>query len=295
MTEQVAPGAHGHDEGARPLPTALHTKRFLLLVSSASSAAALILFVSWASIHGTTAFFSPLLWATVAAFWASFITLLYLFTIGEFERAVKAHGAAQVVGVKILWLPLGTARTVGASMEFGVATTDEDLPPAFSIFLNVNFLWAAYVTGVRASWECKESGVLLLTPNASRFLGGATEESLGLPSAELAAIKAFLARPGEPHGMPDWGAPAGPRARAALVEVAATDWLLGPEQPFVALEAFSGRIEKFWPPIAQQLADLDVEASLDLLRVVRAFDRDALDARAARLTSSPSSPSSPRS
>ena len=262
----------------------------LLLLSAATSALAVGLFASWAALHGTAAFLSPLLWAAMAAFWASVFHLLYFFTVEAVARTMKAQGAAEVVGARVLWLPQGTARTVGATMEFKARSDGERLPSEFTLYLGVNLLWAVHVIGLRAVWQCHESGVLLLTPRAPRFLGGATAESLELPSPEVAAIKGLLARPGEPKGMPDWGTPVGPLARRALEDVKATDWLLGPEQPFVALEAFGGRLEKFWPPIAQQIADLDVEGALDLLKVVRAFDRDAMNARAGRLTSSPSSP-----
>ena len=289
------------DEGlggrAKPLHSPARVRRQLLALSVASSAFAMGLFVSWAAVQGTGAFLSPLLWAAIAAFWSSVFHLLYYVTVEGVTRTMKAQGALNVVGARVLWLPQGTARTVGSTMEFAVEGDGLRLPLEFSLYLGVNLLWAVHVTGLKASWQCKESGVLLLTPKAPRFLEGATTESLELPSPEVAAIKGLLAKPGEPKGMPDWGRPAGPLARAALEEVVATDWLLGPEQPFIALEAFGGRLEKFWPPIAQQIADLDVEGALDLLKVVRAFDRDAMDARASRLTSSPSSPrpSSPRS
>ncbi len=280
----------------KPLPSPAAVRRQLLTLSVVASALAVVLFVSWATVHGTSAFLSPLLWAAIAAFWASVFHLLYYFTVDAVVRTMKAQGASEVVGARVLWLPQGTARTVGASMEFEGRGDGKRLPAVFSLYLGVNLLWAIHVIGLKASWACKESGVLLLTPTAPRFLAGATAESLELPSPEVAAIRGLLAKPGELKGMPDWGTPAGAHARAALAEVVASDWLLGPEQPFLALEAFGGRLEKFWPPIAQQIADLDVEGALDLLTVVCAFDRDAMDARRARLTSSPSShrPSSPQ-
>lgn len=280
---------------AKPLSSPWAVRRRLLILAVAASGLSLVLFVTWAEVHGRNAIWSPLLWAAIGAFWASVFHLLYYFTVEATVQAMKAHGASQVVGARVLWLPQGTARTVGASMEFFVRGDGEHLPESFSLYLGVNLLWAVHVIGLKASWQCKESGVLLLTRQAPRFLAGATVESLELPSPELAAIRGLLARPGQLKGMPEWGSPAGPRARAALAEVVAEDWLLGPEQPFLALEAFGGRLQKFWPPIAQQMADLDVEGALDLLKVVCAFDRDAMAERAARLTSSPSSrrPSSP--
>lgn len=283
--------AEDSDEGtALPLPEPRRVKRLLLLLSTSLSALALLAFAAWRALGEGNAVESPLLWAAIAAFWGSAFCLVYLFEIDTVERTLAREGPVELTGVKIFWLPDTDARKIGASMEVRVRTAVESLPREFSLFLNVDIVWALHICGVRAVWQCKESGVLLLTPSASRFLGGATIESLSLPSQEVAALRGLLKQPGEPEGLPDWGAPAGPFAREELRAAVEADWLFGPEQPFLALEAFEGRVEKFWPPVAGRLVDLDVECALDLLRIVRAFDRDALAARRSRPTSSPSSP-----
>lgn len=283
--------AEDSDEGtARPLPEPRLVKRRLLALSTALSALALLAFAAWRAYGGGNAVESPLLWAAITAFWGSAFCLVYLFEIDGVERTLARAGPVELTGVKVFWLPDTDARKFGASMEVRVRTTVDTLPREFSLFLNVDLVWSLHIHGVRSLWECKESGVLLLTPSASRFLGGATIESLSLPSQEVAALRGLLKQPGEPEGLPEWGAPAGLLARDQLKAAVDADWLFGPEQPFLALEAFEGRVEKFWPPVADRLVDLDVECALDLLRIVRAFDLDALAARRARPTSSPSSP-----
>jgi hypothetical protein len=285
------------DEALPRLQSLPGARRAQLAISAAGFAVFAFVVLGWSSARGLAAIESPWLWLALAAFWFAAYCAAYARAIGVVRRALASAGKLEATGVRVYWMRAPRSGALGAGMEVRARASDERFPMDLSVYVNVNVLWNVQVVGVRAAWTCKESGVLLLSPKRSRFLGGATPESLSLPSQEEAAIRGLLRRTGDDDGTPDWGAPAGAHALRALEEVGAERWLFGPEQPFVVLEATEGQIEKFWSPVASRLVDLDVESALDLLRVVRGFDRDAIASRGTRATSSrgPSHPpSSPR-
>jgi hypothetical protein len=272
-------------------------RRAQLAIAAVGFGVFALVVLGWSAARGLAAIQSPLLWLALAAFWFSAYCAAYARAVGVVRRALASAGSLEATGVRIYWIRAPHSGALGAGMEVRARSSDERYPLELAVYVNVNVLWAVQVVGVRCAWTCKESGVLLLAPKRSRFLGGATPESLGLPSQEEAALRSLLRRSGQDDGTPEWGAPAGAHARRALEEVGAERWLFGPEQPFVVLEATEGHIEKFWSPVASRLVDLDVESALDLLRVVRGFDRDAIASRGTRATSSPGPsrpPSSPR-
>ncbi len=282
------------DSAPAPPPTLARARRRIGLTCAASLAVFAWGFAALGALHGWSAIESPYLALSVAAFWAAAYCVVYLYELSGIERTLRRAGALDVTGVRVFWLRDPRTGGLGATMEVRARFPPGDFPEEVAVFLNVDVFWYVHVVGLRASWSCKESGVLLLTPLRPRFLGGATAESVGLPSQEGAALRGLLREPGEPEGLPDWGAPVGERGKLAIEASGVGAWLYGPEQPFVAFAAFEGVIEKFWSPLSTRIVDLDVPGTLDLLRVVRAFDLDALAARGGPLTSSRSSPPSSR-
>jgi hypothetical protein len=283
-------------EPLAPLPSPARVRRSLCVVVAACAAASAAGFIAVAPLRGFAAVNNPVLWAAVAAFWGAVICSVYLIEVRGVERALGALAGISIAGMRVIWLPEARSKGLGANIEVRASASSDALPSQFEMLLSVNVFGDLDVVALSASWSCNASGVLLLSPHAARFLEGATTESLSLPSQEEAAIRGLFFPPGEPDAIPKWGAHAGPRAREAIAEVHLEEWLFGPEQPFVAFEAFGARIEKFWSPLSTRLVDLDLASALDVLRVVRAFDRDAVEGRRAGPTSSPPSPrpSSPR-
>lgn len=279
-----------------PVWTPARAHRTLVILGFVGLVASGALGALWGTVHGWIAIQSPLLWAALAGFWGGAYCLIYARELRAVARSLGDAGALEATGVRIYWVRAPRTGGFGAAMEIVARSREDRFPVELSVFVNVNLLWALHVMGVRCSWSCKESGVLLLSPKRSRFLSGATTESLALPSQEEAVLRSLLKRPDGHEGGPDWGAPAGAHAKRAIEAVGAESWLFGPEQPFVAFEATEGAIEKFWSPVASRMVDLDVESALDILQVVRGFDRDAIAARSSLPTSSPPSarPSSPQ-
>jgi len=64
------------------------------------------------------------------------------------------------------------------------------------------------------------------------------------------------------------------------------EWLLGLEQPFVAFDAESAVVQKWWEPPTDRFLSLDPASGLDLLRLLKAFDADLNAARGVPPTSS---------
>jgi len=255
----------------------------------AAAVSGLFVAVWWLTPHAAL-FESPYVWASLIAFWFLVFNALYGLELRALERTVDGRPGVEVDSVRMIWLPRPGLGSPAASVEVHGRSKSPDYPAEFTLYLNLTFTWIFYVVGLRAAWGCNESGVLILAHHRTRFLGGATVESLSLPSPEIASIKGLI-RPGaELEELPDWGRAPGANASDALDDLKLTSWLLGPEQPFVAFEAFDGQIQKWWPPIVDRIVGLDAEGALDILRLLRAFDLDILEERGRRLTSSPSSP-----
>ncbi len=292
----MAPQGDWEGDPGRTLPPPSRVRRGLFAVVAACAAVSGVGFLTVAPLRGFTAVNSPVLWVAVAAFWGATICSVYLIEVRSVERALEGLAGLSITGMRVIWLPDPRAKGLGANMEVRARAASDALPSEFRLLLSVDVFGDLDVVALSASWSCNASGVLLLSPRAARFLEGATTESLSLPSQEEAALRGLFSPPGEPDGIPKWGAPAGPRAREAITALRVEEWLFGPEQPFVAFEAFGARIEKFWSPLGTRLVDLDIPSALDLLRIVRAFDRDTVEGRQRGPTSSPPSPrpSSPR-
>jgi len=279
---------HPSETPAPPESPAQLTRRLLFVTVVAATVSALFAAVWWLTPH-VALLESPYVWTSLIAFWFLVFNALYGLEIRSLEQSIEKRTGLEVEGVRIIWLPRPDLGSGQASVEARVRSSSRDFPAEFTLFLNLNLTWSFYVVGLRARWESNESGVLLLAHRRTRFLGGATADSLSLPSPEVASLKGLL-RPGaETAELPDWGRMPGAHAVAALEELQLTSWLVGPEQPFVAFEASEGQIEKWWPPFIDRLVGLDPEGALDIMRVLRAFDLDILEERGRRLTSSPSS------
>lgn len=279
---------HATGEASPSETPAQLTRKLLFVVVVAAAVSGLFAALWWLSPH-VAILQSPYVWTSLIAFWFLVFNALYGLEIRGLEALIEKRTGLEVEGVRMIWFPRGDLGSAQASVEVHVRSKARDFPSEFTLFLNLNLTWSFYVVGLRARWECNESGVLLFAHRRVRFLGGATVESLSLPSPEVASIKGLI-RPGAENAeLPDWGRFPGASASAALERLRLTDWLLGPEQPFVVFEASEGRIEKWWPPIVDRMLALDAEGALDLVEVVRAFDLDILAERGKRLTSSPSS------
>jgi hypothetical protein len=276
------------EEAAPPESPAQLTRKLLFVTVVAAAVSALFAAVWWLTPHAAL-FESPYVWTSLIAFWFLVFNAIYGLEIRALERTIEGRTGLEVEGVRMIWLPRPDLGSGQASVEVHVRSKARDFPAQFTLFLNLNLTWSFYVVGLRARWECNESGVLLLAHRRTRFLGGATAESLSLPSPEVASLRGLIHPGAETAELPDWGRTPGARAADALEKLQLTTWLIGPEQPFVAFDASEGGIEKWWPPIIDRVAALDTEGALDILLVVRAFDLDILEERGRRLTSSPSS------
>jgi len=279
------------DEGAQaggggaPLEPRVARLRLLMGATALAPSSLLALLVVRA-VPAPDVFLSPLLWASLAGVWFGAFCLAYFFEVRALDEETRGRDGLALAGVRIVWVgaPL-TRNRAGARALF--RSTGADYPHEVEMHLNLGATWSFFVVGMRSAWEAREDGVLLIGASGARFLSGATVEGLSLPSVEAATLRAVL-EPGAPRGqLPDWGRPPGPRSSAVLGEVRPAEWLLGPEQPYIAFEAHGDRIEKWWPPPFDRLFALDPGTGLDLARIVRAFDRDGLTARGAGPTSSP--------
>lgn len=260
-------------------PTPAETNRTLLIAALVGAVASALCAVAWVFQPHAALLESPFVWAALIAFWIAAFDVIYLAEIREIERAVERHPGLSVEAVRILWLPNPGVGRGQASLVVKVRSTTPDFPPEFSLFFNLNFTWAMNLVGVRISWTCKETGVLLLMAERPRFLSGASVDSLDLPSPEMASIRGLIHPGAEWEGVPSWGRAPSEEAQSVIGALRPEAWLLGSEQPYVAFEAVDGRIEKWWPPLVDRLVALDADAALDIAKIVRAFDLDIVSGR----------------
>jgi hypothetical protein len=234
-------------------------------------------------------FLNPFLWVSLAGVWFGAFCLAYGAEVGALMRETRARPGLRLSGIHIAWASTPFSRSrAGARAQFECFAGD-DYPPAFTLHLNLSVTWSFFLVGIECAWDVREDGVLLLGGEGPRFLSGATVESLELPSVETAALRVVLEPGGPRKTLPDWGRPPGDQAARVIEAVRPAQWLLGPEQPYIAFEAMGDRIEKWWPPPLDRLLGLDPGTGLDLARIVRAFD---LDAHAHRAGTPPAGPTS---
>lgn len=288
--KRAAAGGARVAEERKPAVSPALARRRLLVGATALAPSSLLALLVVRAVPAPDVFLHPLLWVSLAGVWFGAFCLAYLFEVGALAREARRREGLELTGVAIAWTGAPfTRRRAGARAEF--RSRGDDYPGTVSLHLNLSATWTFFVIGVEASWESREDGVLLLGSGGSRFLSGATVDSLSLPSIEGATVRAVL-DPSAPRDMlPTWGRPPGPRASRVIREVRPGAWLLGPEQPYIAFEATGSRIEKWWQPPFDRLFGLDPAAGLDLARIVGAFDADAVAARGdGAPTSSPASP-----
>jgi hypothetical protein len=266
-------------------------RRQLLAGATALAPSSLLAFTVVRAVPPPQVFLHPAMVLALAGIWFGAFCLAYLFEIGALAREARRREGLELTGVRIAWAgaPLTRGRA-GARAEF--VASDGRYPTNVTLHLNLNATWSFFLVGIETAWAAREDGVLLIGASGSRFLAGATVEGLALPSVEGATLRAVLEPGGPRRQLPDWGRPPGPHAVAALEDVRPGQWLLGPDQPYIAFEAHGARIEKWWSAPFDRLYALDPGTGLDLARIIRAFDADALAQRGsgAPTSSLPSSP-----
>jgi hypothetical protein len=218
--------------------------------------------------------------------WGGFFGLSYFVELRSLDREARRRPGVQLSSIHIQWFPFAEPGRGLASVRANFSCDGAQYPSQFSLHLNMSLVWDLFVVGISGRWECGQDGVMLIDPRGARFLRGASSESLGLPPAPVAGVRAVFDPASLDAVLPDWGTPPGERAKVYVDQLRPQEWLLGLEQPFVAFVAESAVVQKWWEPPTDRFLSLDPASGLDLLRLLKAFDADLNAARGVRPTSS---------